>query len=117
MTESNPAPAVEPVSQLTDDPPRTAGHSDPIPQEPSEDDALASFFSEVSSAPSLAKSEAVGGESRISQLTKKYVDQDLGNALDQHARLTSGNYKWRNLNPYEVLQLDIDANVEDIKYR
>jgi DnaJ family protein C protein 8 len=27
------------------------------------------------------------------------------------------NYKWYNLNPYYVLQLDIDATEEDIKYR
>ncbi len=27
------------------------------------------------------------------------------------------NYKWYNLNPYYVMQLDVDATEEDIKYR
>jgi DnaJ domain len=33
------------------------------------------------------------------------------------SRLLSANYKWKNLNPYEVLMLDTDATPEDIKAR
>ena len=32
-------------------------------------------------------------------------------------RLLSSHYEWKNLNPYAVFQLDIDATEEDIKYR
>ena len=35
----------------------------------------------------------------------------------QIARIISPNYKWKNLNPYEVLMLDTDATPEDVKGR
>ena len=42
---------------------------------------------------------------------------DLGDPLEQVARLTTQNYEFKNLNPYAVLQMDIDASDDDIKYR
>ena len=47
----------------------------------------------------------------------KYAVEDLGDPVEQINRLTTANYQFKNLNPYEVLQLDIDASNEDIKYR
>jgi len=41
----------------------------------------------------------------------------LGDSKAQLARLTCPHYEWKNVNPYYVLQLDIDATEEDIKYR
>lgn len=47
----------------------------------------------------------------------KYAVEDLGDPEEQVARLTGQNYQFRNLNPYFVLQLDIDATDEDVKFR
>ena len=32
-------------------------------------------------------------------------------------RLTASNYEFKNVNPYEVFQIDIDASDEDINHR
>ena len=40
-----------------------------------------------------------------------------GTSEEQIERLLQSNYAWKNLNPYEVLQLDVDATEEDIKLR
>lgn len=50
-------------------------------------------------------------------LSIKYQNQDLGAGKDQIERLMCPHYQWVNLNPFTVLQLDIDANEDDIKYR
>jgi hypothetical protein len=98
----------------------------------SADDDLASFFEEVAQSAAVVTSgrqgsagEPLSGEEGVtapalkdeSILTEKYTSQDLGDSASQLARLTAPNYAWRNLNPFEVLQLDIDATLEDIKYR
>lgn len=93
-----------------------------------DDDALASFLLEVNQPKpvasravddSAAKDESGQNpeEKDDKQLTEKYVKQDLGNGRSQVKRLMAPHYKWRNLNPYYVLQLDVDATVEDIKFR
>lgn len=41
----------------------------------------------------------------------------MGNSASQIARVLQPNFVWKNLNPYNVLQLDVDANEEDIKGR
>jgi DnaJ family protein C protein 8 len=40
-----------------------------------------------------------------------------GTSQEQIDRVLQVNYQWKNLNPYDVLQLDIDATEEDIKLR
>lgn len=50
-------------------------------------------------------------------LTEKYYNQNLGSSEEQCSRLLCKHYEWRNLNPYEVLQLGADATEEDIKLR
>lgn len=52
-----------------------------------------------------------------SEKTRKYTEQALGSSEEQVRRLTQANYGFRNLNPFFVFQLDIDATVEDIKFR
>jgi len=48
-------------------------------------------------------------------LIKCYVDYILG--LVAIAMLLCSNYKWRNLNPFAVMQLPINATPEDAKQR
>jgi DnaJ family protein C protein 8 len=80
---------------------------------PSEDDLLGDFFGEVDSittaAPVKSQKEVQG--------QAKYTDQDLGTSEEQIGRLMAKNHLWKNLNPFTVLQLDTDANLEDIKTR
>ena len=79
----------------------------------SEEDLLSGFFSEV-----LEQTEIAERPKRDETLlTEKYTTQDLGEAKVQYERIMAKNYEWRNLNPYYVLQLDIDATDEDIKQR
>lgn len=79
---------------------------------PSEDDLLASFLDQVSAqatAPEPPKDQKA--------ITPKYMEQDLGTPQEIIDRLLQHNYQWKNLNPYYVLDLDIDATDEDIKQR
>lgn len=75
-------------------------------------DPLSSFFSELEGerekAPPL-KAERI--------LHDEYTNQDLGTPQEQMDRLLQHNYKWKNLNAFEALQLGHDATVEDIKQR
>lgn len=93
------------------------------PPAASEDDLLASFFTEVTAAKKDPENVPVTTQPNEEQdspeevLTEKYAQQDLGNGRDQCARLLAKHCEWRNLNPYYVLQLDTDANEEDIKFR
>jgi tetratricopeptide (TPR) repeat protein len=80
-----------------------------------DDSLLSDFFSSVGS---VAPVDATTVTNIVPKtLTEKYLNQDLGSAMDQFTRLTGPNYKWKNLNPYYVMDLDIDATDEDIKYR
>jgi DnaJ-domain-containing protein 1 len=96
-----------------------------------DDDLMADFFSSISSVKTTAldmakeiststnSSTGIEGMDRKNGnlVNEKYVNQELGTATEQADRLTQPNYLWRNLNPYYVLQLDIDATEEDIKQR
>ena len=86
-----------------------------------EDALLSSFLSEVSAPPPPPKAAAApkgpdpDEEQRLT--SDKYTNQQLGSSAEQIARLTAKNCEWRNLNPFTVLQLGIDATAEDIKNR
>lgn len=88
-----------------------------------EDDVLADFFNAVSSSTeAIQQKKAQQIDTKIiekteTQTTEKYVNQDLGAPKSQFDRLLQPHYEWRNLNPYAVLQLGIDATDEDIKHR
>jgi DnaJ domain len=100
-------------------------------RDPEEDDLLAGFFKDVlepkkdeedsQKKPKVAVSGNDGDVASAvrdeTERTDKYTNQDLGSSLSQYNRLMAKNYEWRNLNPYLVLQLDIDATEEDIKQR
>ena len=76
------------------------------------EDPLASFFTAIEGKqqkPPPAKVERV--------LHDKYTSQDLGSPKEQMDRLLQHNYKWKNLNAFEALQLGPDATVEDVKHR
>lgn len=79
----------------------------------SEEDLLSGFFSDVQDAPP-AVVKAVKDETFMHE---KYTNEDLGDRKLQYDRIMKENYEWRNLNPYFVLQLGIDATEEDIKQR
>ncbi len=84
------------------------------------DDPLAEFLSEVTKGTEKAKEDRLKKiQTQKKEVTfhEKYLNQDLGDGRTQHARLTAENYEWRNLNPYYVLQLGVDATEEDIKNR
>jgi curved DNA-binding protein CbpA len=104
-----------------------------------EDNLLASFFLEVNQSKKeepiekkkYEKSTNSNGEDekecvnddneeedKESLLTEKYVNQHLGTGKEIYERLVGNKlYHWRNLNPYAVFDLDIDATKEDIKFR
>ncbi len=84
-------------------------------KDPTNEDLLSGFFNELNNQPGVTKSSS--SSNSIVKSESKYANQDLGDAESQYARLTRKNYEWRNLNPYYVLQLDIDATEEDIKLR
>ena len=84
---------------------------------------VSNFFSDIVDeeeriAEERREREAHARRNRVqTEKTEKYTSQDLGNAETQIARLLAPNFKFKNLNPFRVMQLDIDATVEDIKYR
>jgi hypothetical protein len=99
-----------------------------------EDNLLADFFTEVSEVKTKKHQQNNGTDTELlattttielentetkneSLLTEKYVNQDLGDSKSQFERILCKHYEWKNLNPYRVLQLGIDATDEDIKYR
>lgn len=95
-----------------------------------EDDLLASFFGEISEKPKPVEikkvietieeiepenSESV--ENKISTLTEKYTVQKIEDGKAIIEKLLCKHSEWKNLNPYYVFDLDIDATEEDIKFR
>jgi hypothetical protein len=85
-----------------------------------DEDLLSSFFSEVQGQKNEPEKETERAERVTADETfihEKYTDQDLGDKKEQYERIMGKNYQWRNLNPYFVLQLGIDATEEDIKQR
>ena len=80
-----------------------------------DDDILSGFFSEVQEKTTTVADQKIIKDETFSH--EKYSNQDLGDRKLQYDRIMEKNYEWRNLNPYFVLQLDIDATEEDIKQR
>ncbi len=76
-----------------------------------DDDLLGDFFGEIDATTTEVVNE------REVKPQDKYTNQDLGTGNSQIDRLLQTNYKWKNLNPFEVMMLDVDANPEDVKLR
>ena len=90
--------------------------------EADENDLLNSFFSAITSevkpsVPLVPPPTSASEDTEEVFSHDKYSTQDLGTGIDQVLRLTGPNAQFKNLNPYAVLQLDIDATEEDIKNR
>lgn len=77
-----------------------------------EKEELSGFFDELTNDESVRKKQK---KQRTNPTHEKYTTQDLG--TDQVARLSQKHHEFRNLNPYLVLQLDVDASPDDIKMR
>ncbi|CAM9155146.1 unnamed protein product [Choristocarpus tenellus] len=75
-------------------------------------DPLSSFLTEIKGDRDNAAPPKV---ERV--MNDKYTNQNLGKPKEQMDRLLQSNYKWKNLNCFDVLQLGTDATVEDIKQR
>lgn len=121
------------LSEVAPPEPTTAAVGEEVPQvqgTAEEDDLLAGFFNDVSSAAAaVTKAPRAGVESdapteeeeesakKKKELTEKYSNQDLGDGRAQHERITGRHSEWRNLNPYYVLGLGVDATEEDVKLR
>lgn len=75
-----------------------------------EDGTLAAFFSAVGNAEQARKRAA-------KPVTQKYVEQALGTPAENIARLTEKFAEFKNLDPFRVLKLDVDATVDDVKMR
>jgi hypothetical protein len=82
-----------------------------------DEDLLSSFFSEVEGQKNESEKETERVTADETFIHEKYTNQDLGDKKEQYERIMGKNYQWRNLNPYFVLQLGIDATEEDIKQR
>lgn len=89
-------------------------------EEPPPTDDLASFFSLVGATGTDPKQTISGANVQRDvkkALKEDYAKADLGTSESQIARLLQPNYSWKNLNPYSVLSLGIDATEDDIKLR
>jgi len=82
-------------------------------KEKAPDDVMADFFSDITSS----TQETV--VNKITQPQDKYTNQDLSPFDNKSVieEILQKNYKWKNLNPFRVFRLGVDANIEDIKLR
>ena len=75
---------------------------------------LGDFFSALDDD-AVARKRAKKAETNPT--TEKYATQKLGKGADQIARLMPSHHAFKNLNPFHVLDLDVDATPDDIKAR
>eukprot|EP00538_Stauroneis_constricta_P006747 CAMPEP_0119553878 /NCGR_PEP_ID=MMETSP1352-20130426/6513_1 /TAXON_ID=265584 /ORGANISM="Stauroneis constricta, Strain CCMP1120" /LENGTH=415 /DNA_ID=CAMNT_0007600361 /DNA_START=58 /DNA_END=1305 /DNA_ORIENTATION=+ len=78
-----------------------------------EDDLLDGFFDEVEEVTSKKKAAEAPKATNAIKSQKEIV----GTFEHQIGRLLKDNYEWRNLNPFYVLKLPIDATEDDISRR
>lgn len=83
-------------------------------EEKNEDDLLGDFFGDIA-ATVEAKSSAAPKKDIKPQ--EKFSSQNLGTSSSNIDRLLQVNYEWKNLNPFNVMMLKVDANAEDVKLR
>jgi tetratricopeptide (TPR) repeat protein len=86
-------------------------------EEPEKDEAdeMDDFFGEIADTVSETQTKLIPKKEISAQ--EKFTSQPLGSSASQIDRLESTNCEWKNLNPFYVLQIDVDANDEDIKTR
>ena len=89
------------------------------------DDELSAFFTEVSAVTSeggVAAEAAVDGDEGAAPVDPlaRVTDESIFDGVASETvigMLLCSNYKWRNLNPFAVMQLPIGATLEDAKQR
>lgn len=93
-------------------------HIQPPEEEPEEEvDELDDFFNDVEEATTqVRKAKEEEAKPKSKELIKK-EKKDLGTADEQIDRLLQSNYKWKNLNPFYVLDLDHSATADEISRR
>jgi tetratricopeptide (TPR) repeat protein len=109
--EEEAAAAEEAESALPDD-------KDDQPEE--EVDDLDDFFNDVdvvSSTVAKEKEELAIEKPAVATNRIATHKKDLGTAADQIERLLQENYKWRNLNPFHILDVPHTASSDDISRR
>jgi len=84
-------------------------------EKPEEKDLLDDFFDQVETV--TTKKPRPQQEEPVSNNIIKDQKTDLGTPESQIARLLAPNYKWRNLNPFLVLDLSHEASEDDISRR
>lgn len=84
--------------------------------EDDEDDDLADFFDDVEEAAKTVVEQKKEEAATTSRQIMKHKT-NLGTVQDQIVRLLGDNYKWRNLNPFFVLDLPHTATVDEIQRR
>jgi DnaJ family protein C protein 8 len=82
-----------------------------------EGDELDDFFNEVEEAAQEVVLAKVEEGKPLATNAIKNQKRNLGTSVQQIDRLLQENYKWRNLNPFFVLDLDHVANKDDISRR
>jgi DnaJ family protein C protein 8 len=80
-------------------------------------DDLDDFFNDIDDATAqVRKEKEIAAEPQATDAIKKQK-KSLGTAQQQIERLLKENYKWRNLNPFYVLDLPHTASTEEISRR
>ena len=80
-------------------------------------DELDDFFNDVDEATeAIARQKQEEVQEKPTEAIKAHK-KDLGTAKDQIERLLASNYKWRNLNPFYVLDISHTATEEEISRR
>lgn len=85
-------------------------------KEDGEDD-LDDFFNEVEDVAATAKEEQLEEEKPVATEAIRNHRKELGTVESQIDRLLSDNYKWRNLNPFCVLDMPHTSTTDDISRR
>ena len=83
-------------------------------EDKTEDDLLGDFFGDIAATVEAKQSTAPKKEIKPQE---KYKEQNLGTSSENIDRLLQVNFAWKNLNPFNVMMLDVDANIEDVKLR
>ena len=80
-------------------------------------DDLDDFFNDVEEATdAVVRQKQEESEEKPTEAIKNHK-KDMGTAKDQVSRLLAPNYKWRNLNPFFVLDIDHTSTEEEISRR
>jgi DnaJ family protein C protein 8 len=85
--------------------------------EDNEEDSLDDFFNDVEDAAVATKEQQLKEEEPVATEAIRSHKKDLGTVSSQMERLLAPNYKWRNLNPFFVVDLPHTATADHINRR